>query len=215
MPRRVFLRLGTPPAIGVVFHGEWHLVRAISHCGTACAQRRTQLTGADSRRSWWRHLPAHGRGAKKARSDGAERFELHNPNQPDLGVVLAARAVGEFGDDKKRFTDVRARKNTPGRARSPGPRGRARKPLSWRTTRQRRLGIAGRLQAFSALWYDRVAERRHLLEEHRPAHHAAPGQGQSPRSRAPCRWSVRSGGATCNGCRATRLPRCCRPQAPC
>ena len=41
-------------------------------------------------------------------------------SQPGLGV-LAARVLGEFGDDKNRFHDVRARKNSPGRARSPEP----------------------------------------------------------------------------------------------
>jgi hypothetical protein len=31
--------------------------------------------------------------------------------RPGFGVVLAARALGEFGNDSKRFTDARARKN--------------------------------------------------------------------------------------------------------
>ena len=34
--------------------------------------------------------------------------------------------------------------------------------------------------------------------------HAA--RGRAPGPERPCRWSARSGGATCNGCRDTRLP---------
>jgi len=37
-------------------------------------------------------------------------------SQPGLGVVLAARTLGEFGDDKQRFTDSRARKNYSGQS---------------------------------------------------------------------------------------------------
>ena len=35
-------------------------------------------------------------------------------SQPGLGVVLGARVLGEFGDDKTRYTDARARKNYAG-----------------------------------------------------------------------------------------------------
>jgi transposase len=64
----------------------------------------------------------------------AEHFGRHPAadiylSQPGLGEVLGARALGEFGDDKKRFTDARAGRTTPGKARSPGPR--ARRPSSW------------------------------------------------------------------------------------
>ena len=47
-------------------------------------------------------------------------------SQPGLGVVLAARVLGEFGDDPHRYTDAKARKNYAGTARSPGPRARRR-----------------------------------------------------------------------------------------
>jgi hypothetical protein len=35
-------------------------------------------------------------------------------SQPGLGVVLSARVLAEFGDDKTRYTDARARKNYAG-----------------------------------------------------------------------------------------------------
>jgi transposase len=40
-------------------------------------------------------------------------------SQPGLGVVLGARVLAEFGDDKQRYVDAKARKTTPGPARSP------------------------------------------------------------------------------------------------
>ena len=51
----------------------------------------------------------------------AEHFGRHPAadiylSQPGFGVVLAARTLGEFGDDKKRFTDARARKNYSGQS---------------------------------------------------------------------------------------------------
>ena len=76
-------------------------------------------------------------------------------------------------------------------------------PLQGRPGRRRRASTSS-LSRGTAIG---AAGTAALLEEHRPAHHAARGQGQSPRSRAPIgRWSARSGGATCTGCRDTRLP---------
>ena len=51
----------------------------------------------------------------------AEHFGRHPAadiylSQPGLGVILAARVLGEFGDDMKRFHDVRARKNYSGQS---------------------------------------------------------------------------------------------------
>ncbi len=45
-------------------------------------------------------------------------------SQPGLGTVLAARTLGEFGDDTGRFSDARGRKTTPARVRSPAPQAR-------------------------------------------------------------------------------------------
>lgn len=51
----------------------------------------------------------------------AEHFGRHPDadiylSQPGLAVVLAARTLGEFGDDKDRFTSSRARKNYSGQS---------------------------------------------------------------------------------------------------
>ncbi|MEJ7703169.1 MAG: hypothetical protein WKF47_05730 [Geodermatophilaceae bacterium] len=51
----------------------------------------------------------------------AEHFGRHPAaeiylSQPGFGVVLAARTLGEFGDDKDRFANARARKNYSGQS---------------------------------------------------------------------------------------------------
>jgi transposase len=94
-------------------------------------------------------------------------------SQPGLGVVLAARVLGEFGDDKKRFHDVRARKNYSGQ--SPITRASGRKTIVMaRYARNRRLSDALHQQAFSSLnsspgaraYYDSLRARK-------IGHHAA------------------------------------------
>jgi len=94
-------------------------------------------------------------------------------SQPGLGVVLAARVLGEFGDDKNRFEDVRARKNYSGQ--SPITRASGKKTIVMaRYATNRRLGDALHQQAFSALraspgaraYYDSMKARK-------IGHHAA------------------------------------------
>ena len=94
-------------------------------------------------------------------------------SQPGFGVVLAARALGEFGDDKERFTDARSRKNYSGQ--SPITRASGKKTIVMaRYATNRRLGAALHLQAFSALiaspgaraYYDELRTRK-------IGHHAA------------------------------------------
>ena len=51
-------------------------------------------------------------------------------SQPGLGTVLGARVLAEFGDEKNRYRDARARRTTPDRARS--PERRARRRSCWR-----------------------------------------------------------------------------------
>ena len=94
-------------------------------------------------------------------------------SQPGLGVVLAARVLGEFGDDTKRFSDVRARKNYSGQ--SPITRASGKKTIVMaRYATNRRLSDALHQQAFSALsgspgaraYYDALRARK-------IGHHAA------------------------------------------
>jgi hypothetical protein len=69
-------------------------------------------------------------------------------SQPGLGVVLAARVLGEFGDDPDRFADAKARKNYAGT--SPVTRASGtRKVVLARYARNRRLGDALHQWAFA------------------------------------------------------------------
>ena len=108
----------------------------------------------------------------------AEHFGRHpaadiHLSQPGFGEVLAARALGEFGDDKKRFHDARARKNYSGQ--SPITRASGKKTIVLaRYATNRRLGDALHQQAFSAIsaspgaraYYDAARARK-------IGHHAA------------------------------------------
>ena len=103
-------------------------------------------------------------------------------SQPGLGVVLAARALGEFGDDKGRFGDARARKNYSGQ--SPITRASGKKSVVMaRYATNRRLGAA--LHATGLRRADRVTRRPDLLRR-------APRQKhRSPRRPSPTRESAR------------------------
>jgi transposase len=71
-------------------------------------------------------------------------------SQPGLGVVLAARVLAEFGDDKSRYADAKARKNYAGT--SPITRASGKKKLVMaRYVHKDRLIDALGQQAFSAL----------------------------------------------------------------
>jgi transposase len=71
-------------------------------------------------------------------------------SQPGLGVVLAARVLGEFGDDPHRYTDARARKNYAGTAPITKASGKKKIVLA-RYARNRRLGDALQQWAFCSL----------------------------------------------------------------
>jgi hypothetical protein len=94
-------------------------------------------------------------------------------SQPGLGVVLAARVLGEFGDDKKRLHDVRARKNYSGQ--SPITRASGKKTIVIaRYAANRRLGDALHQQAFSALSASHGARAYYdALRARKIGHHAA------------------------------------------
>ncbi|HET7355561.1 MAG TPA: transposase [Nocardioidaceae bacterium] len=71
-------------------------------------------------------------------------------SQPGLGVVLAARVLGEFGDDPDRYTDAKARKSYAGTAPITKASGKKKIVLA-RYARNRRLGDALQQWAFCSL----------------------------------------------------------------
>ena len=94
-------------------------------------------------------------------------------SQPGLGPVLGARTLGEFGDDKERFVDARARKNYSGQ--SPITRASGKKSVVLaRYATNRRLGAALHLQAYSALSASPGARHYYdALRRRNIGHHAA------------------------------------------
>jgi transposase len=108
----------------------------------------------------------------------AEHFGRHPAadiylSQPGFGVVLAARALGEFGDDPRRFADARGRKNYSGQ--SPVTRASGKKTVVLaRYAANRRLGAALHLQAFAALGASPGARAYYdALRGRNTGHHAA------------------------------------------
>ena len=71
-------------------------------------------------------------------------------NQPGLAVVLAARVIGEFGDDPDRYADSRARKNYSGMSPNTKASGTKRTVLA-RYARNTHLADALTQQAYVAL----------------------------------------------------------------
>ena len=117
----------------------------------------------------------------------AEHFGRHPAadiylSQPGLGVVLAARALGEFGDDKKRFTRrpgpeelLRAKPHHPGLRQENHRHGAVRDQQSSR----RRTARAGALRA------ERIARSAGLLRR------AQSQEGRSSRRPTPAREPAR------------------------
>lgn len=108
----------------------------------------------------------------------AEHFGRHPAadiylSQPGFGVVLAARALGEFGDDSTRFTGSKARKNYSGQ--SPITRASGKKTVVLaRYAGNRRLGAALHLQAFASLGASPGARAYYdALRGRNIGHHAA------------------------------------------
>jgi hypothetical protein len=87
-------------------------------------------------------------------------------SQPGLGVILGARVLAEFGDDPHRYADAKCRKNYSGMSPITKASGTKQIVLA-RYARNRRLGDALLLQAYSALrvspgaraFYDRQRAR--------------------------------------------------------
>ena len=108
----------------------------------------------------------------------AASFELHPDAEiylslPGLGVVLGARAMGEFGDDRTRFLHPKARKNYAGTAPITKASG-TRKVVLARMARNRRLADACYQWAFSALTRSDGARHRYdVLRARGQTHHQA------------------------------------------
>jgi transposase len=108
----------------------------------------------------------------------AEAFEVHPDAEilrslPGLGVVLGARVLGEFGDDRTRYQDARARRCYAGMAPITKASG-TRKVVLARVARNRRLADPLYLWAFCSLTRSRGA--RHFYDAHRRrgnTHHQA------------------------------------------
>ena len=94
-------------------------------------------------------------------------------SQPGLGVVLAARTVGEFGDDTGRFAGARARKNYS--RQSPFTRASGKKSVMLaRYATNRRLGAELHQQAFCSLGASPGAHAYYdALRARNIGHHAA------------------------------------------
>lgn len=71
-------------------------------------------------------------------------------SQPGLGVILGARVLAEFGDDKDRYADAKARRNYAGTSPITKTSGKQRVVLA-RYARNKRLADALHQQAFAAL----------------------------------------------------------------
>jgi transposase len=108
----------------------------------------------------------------------AANFEMHPDAEiylslPGLGIVLGARALGEFGDDRTRFAHPKARKNYAGTAPITKASG-TRKVVLARVARNRRLADACYQWAFSALTTSAGARRRYdSLRGRGQTHHQA------------------------------------------
>ena len=88
-------------------------------------------------------------------ADLADRFDQHPDAKiirslPGLGMILGARALGEFGDDPNRFYDAKSRKNYASTSPITRASGKHRVVLA-RYARNRRLADVCYLWAFAAL----------------------------------------------------------------
>ena len=84
-----------------------------------------------------------------------DRFEQHPDAKiirslPGLGMVLGARALGEFGDDPNRYLDAKSRKNVAGTSPITRASGKQRVVLA-RYARNRHLADLCRMWAFAAI----------------------------------------------------------------
>jgi len=111
-------------------------------------------------------------------SELAPSFEKHPDAEiyrslPGLGIVLGARVLSEFGDDRTRFAHPKARKNYAGSSPITKTSGKSRVVLA-RMTRNRRLADACHQWAFCALIPSAGArDYYHRLRQRGKTHHQA------------------------------------------
>jgi transposase len=106
-----------------------------------------------------------------------QRFEQHPDSElitslPGLGSVLGARVLAELGDDRVRFADARSVKAFAGTAPLTRASG-TRRVVSMRAVRNKRLGQAGYLWAFSLLRQSPGARAHYDRRRQRGDSHAA------------------------------------------
>ncbi len=107
-----------------------------------------------------------------------EHFGRHRdaeiyPSLPGLGVILASRILGEFGDDPDRYADAKARKNYAGTSPITKASG-TKKIVLARYARNRRLGDALQQWAFCSLRGSPGANAYyHQLRDRKIGHQAA------------------------------------------
>ena len=113
--------------------GRWRCRRCCGHRG--CGSRRS-WTAPTPRSSAARYgiITALNEQIAELAEVVADHFGRHPAaeiylSQPGLGEVLGSRVMGEFGDDKNRFADARARKNYSGQ--SPITRASGRRRSCW------------------------------------------------------------------------------------
>src|ERR1700736_5425020 len=111
-------------------------------------------------------------------SELAPSFEKHPDAEiyrslPGLGIVLGARVLSEFGDDRTRFAHPKARKNYAGSSPITKTSGKSRVVLA-RLARNRRLADACHQWAFCALTGSAGArDYYHVLRQRGKTHHQA------------------------------------------
>ena len=106
-------------------------------------------------------------------------FDLHPAaqiylSQPGLGPVLAARVLGEFGDDPKRFASARARKNYSGQSRSP------------ERPEKRRSCWPGMPPTADSAWHCTCRPSAHSTDHPTPAPTTTPSAPAEPATTPPC-----------------------------
>ncbi|MPZ29153.1 MAG: IS110 family transposase [Micromonosporaceae bacterium] len=93
-------------------------------------------------------------------------------SQPGLGVLLGARVLAEFGDDKTRYVDAKARKNYAGTSPITRQSGKKKIVLARYVHNDRLIDALG-LQAFAALGGSPGARAYHDQQQARGAGHRA------------------------------------------